>query len=156
MIQYRNKSHRIFYNLLTNRDDFGHHPHDAVHLAASLAFHRTGSHQQRAQIYPRAGAFFQPSLLSGSNTNSNTRFHHEAVLFYEYAITLGREIQLFWRSPFTGATGLFFGNRYLTLSYNVYNVVADHVTSFGDDSSVAVSITTLLCPRFSYSAMMGL
>ncbi|KAI0641919.1 hypothetical protein C8Q79DRAFT_986348, partial [Trametes meyenii] len=38
-----------------------------------------------------------------------------ALLAYEYLITFDREVHLFWRSSFTGASVLFFLNRYLPL-----------------------------------------
>ena len=34
---------------------------------------------------------------------------------YEYVITFDREVQLFWRGKWTGASILFFLNRYLGL-----------------------------------------
>ncbi|PIL24637.1 hypothetical protein GSI_12521 [Ganoderma sinense ZZ0214-1] len=40
-------------------------------------------------------------------------------LIYDYAITLGREVNLFWTHKYTGASILFFTNRYVTLTWNV-------------------------------------
>ncbi|KAI0764866.1 hypothetical protein C8Q74DRAFT_1174811, partial [Fomes fomentarius] len=38
-----------------------------------------------------------------------------AFVVYEYIITFDREVSLFWRRRFTGATLLFLLNRYITL-----------------------------------------
>ena len=40
-----------------------------------------------------------------------------ALVFYEYTITLGQEIDMFWKRKFTGATVLFLLTRYLLLLY---------------------------------------
>ncbi|EIW61102.1 uncharacterized protein TRAVEDRAFT_46325 [Trametes versicolor FP-101664 SS1] len=37
------------------------------------------------------------------------------LLFFEYATTLDREVNLFWKRKFTGATTLFLTNRYIPL-----------------------------------------
>ena len=42
-----------------------------------------------------------------------------AVSFYEYLITLGREVGLFWMQKPTGACVLFMLNRYIFLLNNV-------------------------------------
>ena len=39
-----------------------------------------------------------------------------ALLVYEFLITFGQEVQLFWKGKWSGATILFFLNRYITLS----------------------------------------
>ncbi|KAL1944237.1 hypothetical protein VTO73DRAFT_3422 [Trametes versicolor] len=45
------------------------------------------------------------------------------LIFYEYLITIDREIDLVWGRRFTGATALFLLNRYLALlKYPVYIV----------------------------------
>ena len=38
---------------------------------------------------------------------------------YEYLITVGAEVELFWRRKITGASVLFLANRYLVLFYNL-------------------------------------
>ncbi|KAI0794736.1 hypothetical protein C8Q74DRAFT_1366136 [Fomes fomentarius] len=43
-----------------------------------------------------------------------------AIFWYEYTITLDKEIYLFWNKKITGATILFFVNRYFTLFYMMY------------------------------------
>ena len=45
---------------------------------------------------------------------------------YEYLITLGHEIELFWKGRGTGAAALFYLNRYLGLLSNIYALVVDH------------------------------
>ena len=45
------------------------------------------------------------------------------MVVYEYMITLGREVQLFWRRKLTGAAALFYLNRYLSLVVNVYGLI---------------------------------
>ena len=42
-------------------------------------------------------------------------------MFYDYFITLGREVELFWMGPVSGATYLYFANRYLTLVEKIFN-----------------------------------
>ena len=42
------------------------------------------------------------------------------MVFYEYAITLGDEIEFFWQRNKTGAGLLFFSNRYISLAVNTY------------------------------------
>ena len=39
---------------------------------------------------------------------------------YDYTITFPYEVRLFWRRKATGATLLFFANRYLTLFYYIF------------------------------------
>ena len=40
------------------------------------------------------------------------------LAFYEYAITVDREVELFWKRKISGATALFFANRYLIIMYS--------------------------------------
>ncbi|PIL30350.1 hypothetical protein GSI_07535 [Ganoderma sinense ZZ0214-1] len=42
-----------------------------------------------------------------------------ALIVYEYLITVGAEVELFWRRKITGASILFLTNRYLVLFYNL-------------------------------------
>ncbi|PIL30323.1 hypothetical protein GSI_07507 [Ganoderma sinense ZZ0214-1] len=39
------------------------------------------------------------------------------LVLYEYLVTFSAEVQLFWRRDITGASILFFVNRYMMLSY---------------------------------------
>jgi len=45
------------------------------------------------------------------------------LLFYDYMLTFSRELRCIWGRKFSGATLLFFLNRYLTLIYRVLMVV---------------------------------
>ncbi|PIL30379.1 hypothetical protein GSI_07564 [Ganoderma sinense ZZ0214-1] len=46
------------------------------------------------------------------------------VVLYEYVITLGIEVDLFWGKEITGASIVFFLNRYLALAYNLVRIPA--------------------------------
>ncbi|KAI0819588.1 hypothetical protein BC628DRAFT_1332462 [Trametes gibbosa] len=48
-----------------------------------------------------------------------------AWLTYEFLITFDREVDLFWRRNFTGASILFLTNRYLPILVNVLNISSD-------------------------------
>ncbi|KAI0788066.1 hypothetical protein C8Q74DRAFT_1196326, partial [Fomes fomentarius] len=43
------------------------------------------------------------------------------LLLYEYLITISAEVDLFWRRKWTGASVLFFLNRYVSLLYFLFN-----------------------------------
>ncbi|RDX42916.1 hypothetical protein OH76DRAFT_1422252 [Lentinus brumalis] len=45
------------------------------------------------------------------------------LVVYEYMITFGREVELFWTGRLTGAAILFFFNRYLSLVVDVYGLL---------------------------------
>ncbi|KAI0794518.1 hypothetical protein C8Q74DRAFT_1365958 [Fomes fomentarius] len=45
-----------------------------------------------------------------------------AFVIYDYAITLGQEIEMFWKRKFTGATALFLLNRYLLVLDYIFNI----------------------------------
>lgn len=47
---------------------------------------------------------------------------HIALVCYEYLITLGTEVQLFWGREITGATILFCINRYIKLLYTLFSL----------------------------------
>ncbi|RPD53369.1 hypothetical protein L227DRAFT_589365 [Lentinus tigrinus ALCF2SS1-6] len=49
-------------------------------------------------------------------------------LMYDYVINLGQEVELFWTTKLTGATALYFANRYITLLF----VIMGLVQSFGN------------------------
>ncbi|KAI0704463.1 hypothetical protein C8T65DRAFT_741030 [Cerioporus squamosus] len=51
------------------------------------------------------------------------------LVFYEYAITLGQEVLIFWKRRFTGATALFLLNRYLLVLSSTLIVVGETVSS---------------------------
>ena len=46
-----------------------------------------------------------------------------ALLVFDYLLTFREEFQLFWRRKWTGATVLFFLNRYLTLIEHILNMI---------------------------------
>ena len=50
------------------------------------------------------------------------RVHGAAFVIYDYAITLGQEIEMFWRRKLTGATALFMLNRYLLGLDYIFNI----------------------------------
>ncbi|TFK84135.1 hypothetical protein K466DRAFT_589157 [Polyporus arcularius HHB13444] len=58
-------------------------------------------------------------------------------LMYDYVITFGQEVELFWTNRLTGATVLFFANRYISLLFDVMGLV-EPFGRFSDQS----------CPRF--------
>ncbi|KAI0704489.1 hypothetical protein C8T65DRAFT_741048 [Cerioporus squamosus] len=43
-------------------------------------------------------------------------------LLYEYTITFGREVDLFWTRRFSGATALFLANKYITLLNHLFDL----------------------------------
>ncbi|KAI0738646.1 hypothetical protein C8Q80DRAFT_1124767 [Daedaleopsis nitida] len=47
-----------------------------------------------------------------------------AFLLYEHIITLGQEVELFWRRKVNGATVLFFANRFLVFSFYTMSMVS--------------------------------
>lgn len=47
-----------------------------------------------------------------------------AFLIYDYVITIGQEVELFWTMQLTGASVLFFANRYITLLFNILGLAA--------------------------------
>ena len=61
------------------------------------------------------------------------RFHSHVplvvIVFFDYVITFGQEVDLFWRGKLTGATALFLANRYLSLGFYVYVAVLDILPS---------------------------
>ena len=44
-------------------------------------------------------------------------------VFWEYAITFSDEVEMFWKRRFSGASALFFVNRYVVLSVNILNLI---------------------------------
>ncbi|KAI1786020.1 hypothetical protein LXA43DRAFT_82931, partial [Ganoderma leucocontextum] len=44
------------------------------------------------------------------------------LIVYEYFITFGAEVELFWRKKITGSSVLFFPNRYLVLLYQLFQL----------------------------------
>ena len=46
------------------------------------------------------------------------------IFIYEYFITLSTEVKYFWGRKLTGATALFFLNRYVPLILNVLGMIS--------------------------------
>ncbi|KAI0740442.1 hypothetical protein C8Q76DRAFT_567637, partial [Earliella scabrosa] len=44
-----------------------------------------------------------------------------ALLLSEYLVTFPDEVEFFWSKKWTGATALFFMNRYVSLLYPIFN-----------------------------------
>ena len=62
-----------------------------------------------------------------------------ALVIYEYFITFGDEVKLFWAQPkITGAAALFFANRYATLSGVVYLFAIWFMPSDASDGKVGI------------------
>lgn len=69
------------------------------------------------------------------------------VFIYEYLITIGEEAKYFWKQKSTGASALFFLNRYVPLTLYVlgfvgYASMSDQVRHF--NTMNPVSCTTLI------------
>ena len=54
------------------------------------------------------------------------------LLFFEHAITLDREIGLFWRNRASVSTILFLANRYIMLATSVLTLVQLFDTNVGE------------------------
>ena len=50
-------------------------------------------------------------------------------VFWEYAITFSDEVEMFWKRRFSGASALFFVNRYVVLSVNILNLIGYAILS---------------------------
>ena len=48
---------------------------------------------------------------------------YTALVFFEHAIVMDREIKFFWTRKFSGAAVLFLTNRYLIILYSVLSMV---------------------------------
>ena len=64
------------------------------------------------------------------------------LLFYDYILTLDKEVRLFWKRKISGASLLFLFNRYLTVLTQVLDVV-----QFTSDMSDKASIWHVLIRR---------
>ena len=69
------------------------------------------------------------------------------IFIYEYCITIGEEAKYFWKQNFTGASALFFLNRYVLLTLYILGFVnnaftSDEVCYFNTNDPV--SCTTLI------------
>ena len=71
-----------------------------------------------------------------------------AVLaFFEYAITVDREVELFWKRKVSGATALFFANRYLIIMYSALLLAANFSTVPWTDR---VSVRLYICTKYLF------
>lgn len=71
------------------------------------------------------------------------------VLFYEYFLTLGDEAKYFWNGKFTGASAIFFFNRYIPLTLNMvgltdYASMSDKVCRFNISDLISYMMLILL------------
>lgn len=67
---------------------------------------------------------------------------HTAVIIYEYLANLDAEVELFWRRKVTGASVVFFGNRYMMLVYALLDLLP--YSRFIDNISVSMAYSILL------------
>ncbi|KAI0648590.1 hypothetical protein C8Q79DRAFT_956175 [Trametes meyenii] len=77
-----------------------------------------------------------------------------ALLFYEYAITLDREVNLFWTRRPTGASVLFFVNRYTPLLLQIVDLCgyANMSDRVGQESTLTIRVLKV----FSATVFSGL
>ena len=72
--------------------------------------------------------FWFPSVSLTVCLSFNTLFadlrNCTALVVFEYIITFGTEVQLFWGRKVTGASMLFFVNRYMRLLYVLFCVTS--------------------------------
>ncbi|KAI0753729.1 hypothetical protein C8Q74DRAFT_1442074 [Fomes fomentarius] len=79
------------------------------------------------------------------------------LLWYEYAITLRREVYLFWSHRFTGATILFLLNRYLSLiNISIEAISLGHISDKGCPVYVNTSQGIGLLPYITWGAFSAL
>ncbi|RPD72578.1 hypothetical protein L226DRAFT_490110 [Lentinus tigrinus ALCF2SS1-7] len=77
---------------------------------------------------------FYSSMLSGTYIG----LVPIVFLLYDYFLTLGREVRLFWTGTLTGASILFFSLRYATLLYEVLDIV-EYVPTLSDTLTASVA-----------------
>ncbi|RPD55606.1 hypothetical protein L227DRAFT_615235 [Lentinus tigrinus ALCF2SS1-6] len=80
---------------------------------------------------------FYSSMLSGTYIG----LVPIVFLLYDYFLTLGREVRLFWTGTLTGASILFFSLRYATLLYEVLDIVEGENASSLCRAFVALELT---------------
>ncbi|KAI0754063.1 hypothetical protein C8Q80DRAFT_1265773 [Daedaleopsis nitida] len=71
-----------------------------------------------------------------------------SLVIYEYIITFGREVELFWHGRFTGAAALFYFNRYLNVVSNFYGLMQNVQTRDAVDCFVVLQN----CPGIAVSS----
>ena len=77
-----------------------------------------------------------------TNVPSSHADHVIVVVMYEYLITLGQELNLFWRGKITGAQVLFVINRYLNIAVVMWQFASTFVT-YSDEVRVHYLIRCL-------------
>ena len=60
-----------------------------------------------------------------------------ALIFFEYCLTLGQEVNLFWGKKLTGAVVLFIANRYTTILYTIYYILVNLVPAASETAQVS-------------------
>ncbi|KAI0709866.1 hypothetical protein C8Q76DRAFT_82462 [Earliella scabrosa] len=104
------------------------------------------AHEQDVEIVAIYNENFVANLLTIASA---------ALYMYEYLVTFLEEVNLFWRKPWTGASILFYTNRYTVLAYHTFNLgsfslVTDSVT--GIQAIVAVEALQYI-PWAGFSAL---
>ena len=66
-----------------------------------------------------------------------------AFLGYEHLITFDTEVTLYWKKQFSGASVLFFANRYLTLMWAIATAASPFYTS----PKVSDKVSALFVPK---------
>ncbi|TBU51490.1 hypothetical protein BD310DRAFT_953238 [Dichomitus squalens] len=61
--------------------------------------------------------------------------HRAAILYFDYALTLGREVERFWKGRFALASFVFYLNRYLSLTGHIPVIYEFY---WVDDQSVSI------------------
>ena len=78
--------------------------------------------------------------------STNLRIH-AALVLYEYIVTFSTEVQLFWGRKITGATVLFFLNRYMKLLDVLLDLeLYSHFTGTTSVSTGTLSSSNYLLP----------
>ncbi|RPD54512.1 hypothetical protein L226DRAFT_515902 [Lentinus tigrinus ALCF2SS1-7] len=73
-----------------------------------------------------------------------------AFVVFEYLITFGEEVNFFWRRKFTGATLLFFFNRYLVLLLYTMNISGSASLSKSDKGCALYGLETFALGVIQY------
>lgn len=72
---------------------------------------------------------------------------HTVLLFYDYILTFDKEVGLFWKKRISGASLLFFCNRYLTLLTQMFDMM-QFTTDMSDEVRARRGLpATLPLPR---------
>ncbi|KAH9919766.1 uncharacterized protein BXZ73DRAFT_104874 [Epithele typhae] len=79
----------------------------------------------------------------------------QTFFIYECILELPREVELFWKRPWTGATVLFIANKYLFLLHQVLSAIALR-TTFSADSVLLSEFSALRAFALSQSRLIAL